>query len=354
MNHTIDFRILDKFGDNVVHDYYPELVYYCPKCLERRGKADTKGKLYVNNESLNFQCWACGYKGNLKYRKTKGYHLNEKPHEEGEMQKMLKSFMKGDENKKERIYQDDVVYMDYAIPNIRPYPGTPYYEYLKNRGIYDWMISYYDIRVGSFGSKYQGRVIIPNQVICENNVCYTDMFVARYIWNDIKDPVTGEDRIPKYLNPPGRNKANVVFNLHRISPNSPIIVVEGVMTAMAAGKNAVCTYGKEVSDVQICQILNKNPSCLYMNLDPDAYDVMLELCKRIRKMSRVPIKIVRFMKSDGEHADASDIGHSRYMKYLVNAIPYDPVKLDFMTGLGIDHRYLDAFIENRKNLSKTI
>ena len=75
---------------------------------------------------------------------------------------------------------------------------------------------------------------------------------------------------------------------------------------------------------------------------------MMILCDRIKKVSDVPLYVVRFHSADGEHADASDIGHDRYMTYLMNARPYKKSELSLMDSLGLDHRYSDVF-ERDKN-----
>ena len=343
-NYVIDVRILERFGDDVVNDAsYPELIFHCPKCIERKGTHDTKGNLYVNNESLKFHCFRCGYSGNLSNAPTKGYRLNERTPQNTELMHLIENVFMSEDT------EDDLIRYEYEIPNLRPFPGTDHYAYLQDRGVKDWMIEYYDIRIGSSFSKYHDRIIIPNRTDWEEDICRTDMFVARYIYPNIKDPLTGFDKYPKYMNPYGKNRNKVVFNLHRIPPHSPVILVEGVLTAIAAGKNAVCTYGKEVSDAQLYQVLEHEPSELYVNLDPDAYTEAMELCERIKKVSSVPLYVVRFRAEDGEHADASDIGHEKYMGYLMNARPYQKAELSLMDSLGMDHRYSNVF-EKEKGL----
>jgi len=121
------------------------------------------------------------------------------------------------------------------------------------------------------------------------------------------------------LNPFGENKRKCVFNLHRIPTGSPIIITEGVFSAMAAGNSAVATYGKYVSDIQLRQILNKKPSVIYVALDPDALKEATELCERILKKSpNTPVHLVNM--PDGK--DPSDLEHASFMQILLQSYRY--------------------------------
>lgn len=317
----IDPRIIEKFGDDVVSDNsYPELVYCCPYCEEVKGTPDLKGNLYVNNNNLKYFCQRCGSRGYVG-DSVKGYTFEIDP-TSVEMAELLDDILK----------PDDSIDYCYEIPNLRPIEGTDAYTYLINRGFTDGLIRYYDIRVGSVVSKYKNRIVIPNDVVyTEDGRCFTDMFVARYFREIPKDPITHKDLIPKYLNPFGDNRRKVVFNLHRIQPHQPIIISEGCITSISAGLNSVATYGKYVTDVQLYQILSKEPSCVYVGLDPDAYDTAINLCKRIQRLCSIPVYIVNL--PDGE--DANSLGHRKYMEYLNKSKPFNDVELKIYEILGI-------------------
>lgn len=325
----IDPRIFEKFGDDYITTSGSEILYCCPYCEEVKGTPDLKGNLYVNNNSLLYFCQRCGSRGHINDR-PKGYDFEKTPNNP-ELVSLLESVVLPSPE------------LDlYEIPDLVPTEGDRFYDYLVDRDISPQMISYYNIRKGSVASKYKGRVIVPNQLISKDGKQYTDMFVARYIGEIPKDP-NGKPLFPKYLNPYGENKRSVVFNLHRIPVGAPIIITEGVFTAISAGRNAVCTYGKYVTDIQINKILSKRPSSIYVNLDGDAYDRSLELCKRISYKSSAKLYIVRFSETEEDTADANSIGHSKYMRYLSKAKPYNPVELSILDSMGIDHRYLNVY-----------
>ena len=136
--HVIAPQIIEKFGDDIISESaYPELVYCCPWCEERKGTPDLKGNLYVNNENLKYFCQRCnasGYVGDV----IKGYTFDDTP-TQTELSELLESVLNPHES----------IDFCYEIPNLRPAPGTDAYDYLHNRGFSDGIIQYYDIRVGS-------------------------------------------------------------------------------------------------------------------------------------------------------------------------------------------------------------
>jgi DNA primase len=312
-NDILDARIIEKFGDDYV-DHTPgseEYLYKCPFCEERKGSPDTKGNMYVNNKKLLYFCHRCGAKGYIS-DDIKGYTFEDTP-SDVDMMNTLEDVL-GKNDHQEFIYE---------IPSIVPVPGTEAYDYLLRRGFNDFLINYYEVKVGSVFSRFKNRVIIPNRLKVINNKLYTDMFVARYYREIPKDPISNKDLIPKYLNPFGENRSKVVFNLHRIKNGQPIIISEGCITSISAGLNSVATYGKYVSDYQLNQILSKNPSCIYVGLDPDAYSTAVELCRRIKRRSSVDVYMIRL--PDGE--DANSLGHQKYMYYLGKSRKFDEIEL---------------------------
>lgn len=338
--------IIQRFGlENLVSKSgKDEYVYKCPFCTDRGKSPDLKGKLYVNNKSLKYHCFRCGKSGRLIVNSSTVNLIPTPSNSE------LISKLEEQVNISAGISlpEDRIVKLEYEIPRFYPLPGSQEYNYLKSRGISDYLIKRYDIRIGSIVSKYAYRVIIPNRVIQKDeNSDLTDMFVARYIF-DIPKNEEGRYLVQRYLNPFGANRRKVVFNLHRIKENQPIIITEGCFTAISAGLNAVATYGKLVTNDQINQILAKKPSRLYINLDPDAYySDTLKLCSRINKrLPELPLYIVRFNKEEGEHVDASDMTKEKYLYYLKRARLYNPFELKIMSSLGLDHAYLDVFKEN--------
>ena len=279
-------KIIEKFGNDYSTTNGEEIRFNCPFCERRRGKADKGKKLYVNTKSLWFYCFKCGAKG--KVSKSEAAH--------GVYEQILnmKSSM-------EHLESEDDENMFY-VPNLKITPDSVAYEYCIKRGIDEDKIKFYNIRLGV--DELFGRIVIPNEIYGSGN--WTDMFSARsYI-----------GQTPKYFNPSGAKKTNSVFNLHNIKEGcDDLIVVEGAITAICAGRDAVAVYGCHPSDQQLKSIIDKNPKRIYCVLDNDAagHDPNEQLSEIFRSQLRDSEVYLVWMP---EGIDAADMGENLFKKYV--------------------------------------
>lgn len=284
--------IEEKFGKDYKTASHNEITYNCPFCLKKRGKADNDHKLYVNTVSLKFHCFKCGSSGKLKTVKV------DTDSAFGVYEDLLKLKF-GTDVLSESLDDEDENMFYFPVTSILP--GTVAYDYCMKRGITEDLISYYDIRLGV--DDLMGRIVIPNNVYGN---CWTDMYSAR----------TVIDQIPKYKNPTGANKNNVVFNLRHIKENQDkVIIVEGVITAICGGKDCVAVYGCHPTKEQIDQIIEKKPKSIYCCLDGDeaGQTGMKELLKLLENERYTGIVYYIKMPKD---QDACDMGYERYRKYI--------------------------------------
>lgn len=310
-------QILEHFGSDYKGETGDELIYDCPYC-ERIGKTkDTKGHLYVNTKTLLYFCHRCEAKGYLGDVDVKGYTFEDSPSDVEMMNKLGSLIGRVDSVKEYNIGISEPLDSSSMKGTIYEYKAI---EYLNSRGFSQKVIDFYGMRVGNIFSKYRDRIIIPNQVhFSDKGDLMTDMFVARYFGSNKLD--SNGNEIPKYLNPTGESKKNTVFNLHRIKKGDPIIITEGCFTAISAGRNAVATYGKQVSNEQIKKILANEPSMIIVALDPDAIDDAEKLCKRLYSKTGTMIRLVQLPMGE----DANSLGHKEFMKYVSESVIYDPV-----------------------------
>lgn len=299
---NIKQAIISKLGDdyidatNVNNNTY-ELRFNCPFCREN-GDTHNDHKMYIRYDKLKpgvFWCHRCESKGRVALNDliisgsvTDAYDL---------LNKYLSSDIVNDEEESEY----------YIIPKTKPSNNSMPYEYLKSRGITDEDIEYYNIRVGELDNKqFYGRIVIPNKVFSKR---WTDMYIARTFLGD---------KI-RYKNPSSSKSHSLVFNLHNIEDNCDrIIINEGVINSIIAGRDSVATFGKYVSSDQLKLILSKNPKKVYVSLDTDAKDIAIELCERIRKISNCKVYLVELP----DNKDASDLGKDKYLEILDNSKEY--------------------------------
>ena len=285
--------IEERFGTDYIRESsHNELRFNCPFCLRKRGKTDDDRKLYVNEESLKFYCFKCGSKGRLRNV------LNGDVAPSGIYKDLLKMFDDSDCVEESNDTNEDNMFY---IPVTKIEKGTVAYNYCISRGITEELIDYYDIRLGI--QDLAGRIVIPNNVYGN---CWTDMYSARSVIN----------QVPKYKNPSGANKKNIVFNLKNQKENQErIIIVEGVITAICGGKDCVAVYGCHPSDEQLKQIIDRNPKSLYCVLDNDeaGNSGTIQLLRWLEH-SRYRGKIYRVkMPRD---IDACDMGYQNFRKYI--------------------------------------
>lgn len=89
----------------------------------------------------------------------------------------------------------------------------------------------------------------------------------------------------KYLFPPQFKSNEYLFNSHGVESNPEyIIICEGVFDVFGwyknGFKNAIATFGKKISPIQIDIIKNINPGKIYMAWDNDAFKSKYEFCEK--------------------------------------------------------------------------
>lgn len=283
--------IISKFGKDYVSSTKNHISYNCPFCESRRGKSDDDHKLYVNYVKLVFFCFKCHASGRLKVKNIDSSY--------GVYDKLAKY-----KNMNLDIFDEDEEDNMFYIPNIEITEKSSAMKYCLKRGISKDLIKYYNIRLGI--SELFGRIVIPNEVYGLNGI-WTDMYSSRsYL-----------DYEPKYKNPSGSNKNDVVFNLHNIEEGSDIYINEGVITSIIAGKNSVALYGCAPSREQISKILSKKPSNIYCTLDGDeagrpANEKLAKTLSESLSKSNVYLVNMPYNK------DAADLGEIKYKRYVEN------------------------------------
>lgn len=293
----VPYQIVSSFGEPIGDNGKDEVIYYCPECLNRRGKPDRDGKFYVNTKTLRYHCFKCDYKGsisrNTKYDDSRIYDDTR----DSDLELLAK----------EAYAIDNADKFPLKIPIDKIFTSERATQYLIDRGFTEEQMSYYDLRVGNLDMNF-GRIVIPNEV---NKIVYTDYYSAR----------TFIDQKRKYLNPSSQ-KSSIVFNLHRIQEGSPIIVVEGALTAIAAGHNAVATLGKTMTRMQAAKIASKRPSIVYINYDYGAEEYSRQACQLMKRLLPDTPVFEVLMKDE---KDAADLSHEEYAACLKRAVEYKPL-----------------------------
>lgn len=238
----------------------------CPWCIQNgEPTSDTKQRLHicveVGPKLGKYHCFRCGYKGRVS--KTAEPDLN--------ILKSKDSFLRSidlDNAKNFTLKRKVKACAGVALPvDYKPLTkGYFAYEYLMSRGLTQEDIDYYQIGVGA------GRVIFPDY----DKDGKLEYWVGRAY----------DGSNPKYYNcevDDAVSRVSLIYNLGRFlrTGSRSLTVCEGPISAIAAGKDAVATYGKGFSPEQVARLNALDLGKVYVAFDPDAKKRAIKLAENL-------------------------------------------------------------------------
>jgi hypothetical protein len=263
--------------------------YCCPFCLRNVGKVDHDYHLYVNRSVVEhgirgwFTCKRCGVKGPA--HKLFGDNSQvEIP--ASKWSEFIHATKFGKPTAHETRAKEVGLPKDYEPV----FQGTRAYDYLRERGITDHQISYYKIGFGSADlrkldreeqNKFagSGRIIFPNY----DESGKVNYWVARtYVNHKVR-----------YKNPRNTDAGKVIYNLANAVQYEEVVITEGVISAIRAGKNAVATFGKNVTDAQVSLLVESAFSRYVVALDGDAGREAVQLARQLTRRN-CDVRLVKF------------------------------------------------------------
>jgi DNA primase len=288
-----------KIVTQILGSYYQkgdEHLYHCPFCNHH------KKKMSVNFANGYFKCWVCDTRGKNIYRIVRRFGDYQQRQKYRELQGLV-DLSDFEELFKEynNIQEKQILEMPEGFVSLcnkdLPMDSTDAIRYLSSRGIgrreiLKWKIGY--CKEGRYG----GRIIIPSFDV-DGDLNY---FIAR--------SYVGHSR--RYLNPPADR--DIVFNELNIDWDEPVILVEGVFDAIAAGNNAIPILGSTLREKsRLFQAIAIHDTPVYMALDYDAEKkaewIIKSMLKYDLEVHKVPI----------DDADVSEMGGKEFQERLVSA-----------------------------------
>lgn len=245
-----------------------EIRFDCPVCHKRSSHRtpDTKGHLYLNTAKKLFFCQRCEWKGSLKWLLQYFGLPSTQTSTVAEWADVVRrmSYFTGEDYGEKYDATEEIEYpcgvhapsSVYATFRYLTQPKTEKFNGLSCRGLHPSLIREYQLREGAAGSWGETRVFIPT--FHEGKMTF---WVARD---------TSGTAATKYLNPTGRSRRYHIFNLDRAMKYRDVVITEGVFSAIAAGPNAVATFGKYVTGEQLRLLRQADFRTYYVALDGDA------------------------------------------------------------------------------------
>jgi len=288
-----------KIVTQILGSYYQkgdEHLYHCPFCNHH------KKKMSVNFANGYFKCWVCDQRGKNIYRIVRRFGDYQQRQKYRELQGLV-DLSDFEEMFKEynNIQEKQVLEMPEGFVSLcnkdLPMDSTDAIRYLSSRGIgrteiLKWKIGY--CKEGRYG----GRIIIPSFDV-DGDLNY---FIAR--------SYVGHSR--RYLNPPADR--DIVFNELNIDWDEPVILVEGVFDAIAAGNNAIPILGSTLREKsRLFQAIAIHDTPVYMALDGDAEKkaewIIKSMLKYDLEVFKVPI----------DEEDVSEMGVKEFKERLLSS-----------------------------------
>lgn len=298
MSEDYDYEILldiieDVMGEPRRHnEWQGQISFDCPTCshdIKGLDHGDGKGNLEVNYKRNVFKCWACSETHNTHGSLLKLVNKWGTVRHKKQLALMMPdSFMSKTEVKYAPVeLPKEFILFSEASKGLRMTHHYRFpYNYLKNRGITDDMISKYKMGF-CYEGPYAGRVIIPSY---DKNM-KLNYFVAR---------LYGQGKL-KYKNPQAA-KETLIFNEYHINWFEDIYLCEGVFDSLFL-PNSIPLLGKKMGDYLWNELYDNALKDIYIVLDGDAWGDAKKLYHKLNggRLHR-RIKLVR-MPEESDIAD---------------------------------------------------
>lgn len=246
-------------------DSLTEYEFNCPsdKCSHDHNKYN----LFYNTKKNKFQCFKCGYRGNIsdllkKYGNDDDYDL---------ISAIVQDIKK--EVKKEELLdrKSELVLPEGFIPLVNGDKENSHYKnaikYLESRGIGEKEIKKFKLGFATKG-RYRFRIIVPSY----DKIGKLNYYDCRSFYPNIQ---------PNYLKPDKEivKKFDIIFNESNVSFYSPIYLVEGVFD-MFPVFNCVPMLGKIINNVLLEKII-EHRTPVVLCLDEDAISDVIKLFEKL-------------------------------------------------------------------------
>lgn len=246
-----------------------EYRFKCPFCVKKAKTPDEKGHLYVNLDKKVYHCFRCGAKGSTK--------TNVEEYSTSTLEEAINTL-------RYQVLEEPQPEVDYPCDVVPIVPTTLPWVYLTNRRVSEESIRRHKMSDGYYAGAF--RIFIP----VFDSTGRMVFWVAR-AYQDVSD------NAPKYMTPKGGTK-NILFNLPGAREHDTIIITEGVFSALAAGPNAVATFGKQLTAYQLELLVSYAWKEYVIALDPDAKDEAHNLAVYLIMGTGAKVSVVNFPEGE--------------------------------------------------------
>ncbi len=274
--------------------YEPELQYWCPFCIDRRGDESRERRLRINTDKQVAMCFRCKWSGHLSeaFRDLNGGYLRmvERAMLKGEIQA---DYAEGVRNAVLKILYGDEVAREEFKPVSLPAESRSLTE--RHTGVYATGWKYLTVTRGvsvakaaqfdvqfCVGGRYGQRLVFPIRM--HDAQVY---FTTRYCGDHRRKALNPANVVGHYT------KTDVLMNFDAVIGSKVVAVVEGPLDCMAFPA-AVGLLGRTISPVQVSLLrllVEYGTEELVVGLDSDADSAALydQLAGRAPTVTVLPL-----------------------------------------------------------------
>lgn len=314
--------------------------------------SDTKQHLYVNFGTKRWLCFKCGYGNPDLYKRSsslarfiadaEGITIFEaiqlildqvKPTPEEDLSDALHKLF--DPPEKKEILPTVPVFIPKSFFPLKDssYPSLSFSKYLRLRGLDDSDIRKYDVRycLSNENKKWAGRVIFPIYDLKGDCLSLVGRSISdkRGRWENWK---SGD--LSSVLWPMGCLNENGRWKPYKFSDH--VVITEGIFDCLAvlklANLQAVCTFGKKISNKQIHLLRTLGVQSVTLAWDKDAKSKIFRLSRVLG--SRFVVSVFPFKSPVWNSSDFGDVLQkkspqmiSSLIDELKNPISYDSLNI---------------------------
>lgn len=322
--------------DNAVEVGNGEVKANCPFCYQENNKPF---KFYINPQGLNI-CFKCGRRNNvvsflqeylnINYSeaksivKSKGVLDTYTDYTDSEINNIFVSMINNlsDSNISEKKEMPPLPTNTYSIYENHNLPETkPFIAYLTSRGVTYSQIRKYNINycINGIVNTTNGKSLnIKNSIVfITNSTEGTPMY-----WNTRSIEINPFLKTLNASSKNGYSRKDSIFGIDYVNKDDYLVITESVFNALTINDNfrnlkAVATFGKQITDSQIETIISRNPSRIYIGLDPDASKESYELYSKLLLFGFT--KDIYMVNYSNSTDDFNDLGRKQSINTLRNA-----------------------------------
>lgn len=302
-----------------------EWTLVCPSC--------GKDKLVVNVQKKTWHCWICQKlewiytTGGFKRKALAGagglidliQFLDQKTRHEAVADILRQDLL--DPRSLAKIPKGEILisrHLENDFQSLSRAPAISFPEHMRSfatalgypasRGLTMELLEQYGIH-HCIDGRYSNRMIFP---VWENGSFV--YFQARAMWQ----PQPGE-KFVKSLNPPRIEGAavssDVLFNFDSAVRYPTVCLTEGPMDAIMAGDDAVATFGKQISGLQVAKLVKSGVKRVQLMWDADARQEMERVAPLLSAFFDVSLVLL-------PHGDPGAFTRAQNAWYRAQAVPY--------------------------------